>query len=131
MMVLDETKPHYLVVNQQNYFFSFSVNNTVLQKQPTTKLSGFVINSTLTWSDHINTISKKVSANLRLFYNIRHLIDFSTSKLFYYNCIHSYLPYGIHLLSNEPNSQTKYLKTKYLVCKREQCVLSVSSTNLN
>ena len=82
MMVLNETKSHYLVVNQQNYPFSFSVNNTVLQKQPTTKLLGFVINSTLAWSDHIDTISKKVSANLRLFYNIRHLIDFSTLNSF-------------------------------------------------
>ena len=129
MMVLNETKSHYLVVNQQNYPFSFSVNNTVLQKQPTTKLLGFVINSTLTWNDHIDTISKKVSANLRLFYNIRHLIDFSTSKLFYYNYIHPYLTYGIHLyFPMSPNSQTKYLfglqkRALRLICKPYQSQL--------
>ena len=107
---MNETKSHYLVVNQQSYPFSFSVNNTVLQKQPTTKPLGFVINGTLKWSDQIDTISKIVSANLRLFYKIRYLIDLSTSKLFNYNYIHPYLTYEIHLyFLMSPNSQTKYL----------------------
>ena len=47
---------------------------------------------------------------LRLFYNICHLIDFFTSKLFYYSYFHSYFTYGIHLyFPMSANSQTEYL----------------------
>ena len=70
--------------------------------------------------------SPRESANLRLFYNIRQLIDFSTSKLFYYNFIHPYLTYGIHLyFPMSPNSQTKYFfglqkRALRLICKPYQ-----------
>ena len=97
LMTINESKSHFLVVNPQNHSFSFSLKNSILQERGSTKLLGFTVNNTLTWKDHISEISNKISTNLRLFYNIRHLIDFNTSKLFYYNYVHSYLTYGIHL----------------------------------
>ena len=36
-------------------------------------------------------------SNLRLFYNLRHLINFSTYKHYYNNYIQPYLFYGVHL----------------------------------
>ena len=96
-MTVNESKAHFLVVNPQNHFFSFSLKNSILQEHGSIKLLGFTVNYTLTWKDHISEISNKISTNIRLFSNIRHLIDFNTSKLFCYNYIHSYVTYGIHL----------------------------------
>ena len=89
-----------MVLNSQNFPFLFLVKNAALQKHPTTKLLGFVVNNALTWSDHICRCNLQKSLCKRspvLKKNIGHLIDLSTSKLFYYNCIHSQLIYGIHL----------------------------------
>ena len=97
-MVINTKKSHYLLVNP---FSSSGINITIhgapLQQKPTSKLLGFYINDKLNWSDHVQHIFSKMASNLRLFYNIRHLLNFHAAKQFYHNFIHSHLIYGLHI----------------------------------
>jgi hypothetical protein len=73
------------------------INGNSLEQRETSKLLGLTLNDSMTWTNHIQTMSNKISSKLRLFYNIRHLMNFNTARQFYYNFIHSYLIYGLHL----------------------------------
>ena len=90
-------KSHFLVINQNQNPLSLSINNQKLQQKSSYVLLGFHINDALSWSNHVTHIAHKISSNLRLFYNLRHLMNFGTAKLCYLNFIHSHLIYGIHL----------------------------------
>jgi hypothetical protein len=123
-MSLNYSKSHYLVVNPPPaHKLTFKLNSHTLCEKSTTQLLGFTINNSLNWSNHIDNISKKVAKNLRLFYNIRHLLDFNTSKLYYFNYINSYLIYGLHLYyPTTPANRTNALfllqkRALRLICK--------------
>ena len=97
-MVINAAKSHYLVVNSPTSLsLSININGNSLEQRETSKLLGLTLNDSMTWTNHIQTMSNKISSNLRLFYNIRHLMNFNTARQFYYNFIHSYLIYGLHL----------------------------------
>ena len=115
-MVLNSSKSHFLVLNAPSTNLSFKLNDTPLQEKSSTKLLGFFLNNTLKWDDHILEISKKVSSNLRLFYNIRHLMNTHTSKLYYFAYIHSYLSYGISIYY--PMSFTKHTNPLFNLQKK-------------
>lgn len=116
-MCLNTSKSHYLLVNPPlNFSFSISICNSNLTRQSKSKLLGFIINDSLTWHDHITLISNKISSNLRLFYNIRHFMNFDTARLYYYNFIHAYLIYGLHIFF--PTTPAKYTNTLFVLQKK-------------
>ena len=97
-MLINVNKSHFLIVNPpKDFTFSLKINGHQIQKKTSSKLLGYMINDSLTWHDHIQHITNKVSSNLRLLYNLRHLMNYDTAKLYYFNFIHSHLIYGIHL----------------------------------
>lgn len=136
-MTLNLSKSHYMVVNPCNaHRFTITIDNQPLEQRSSTKLLGFHVTDTLKWDDHILMISKKISSNLRLFYNIRHLMDVDTSKLFYFNYIHAYLINGIHIyFPLTPFSRTNQLfmlqkKALRLICADLRQSNKLLSTNL-
>ena len=97
-MEINVSKSHYLLLNAANSsIITIKVGDKQIERRSSTKLLGFVLNDSLNWQSHIAHISSKVSSNLRLFYNLRHLLNFTSSMHFYNNFIHPYLLYGIHL----------------------------------
>jgi len=123
-MVINTSKSHYLVLNPSSSLsFNITMNQKPLQQRKTTKLLGLTFNDKLSWGNHLQTIETKVSSNLRLFYNIRHLINFNTAKQYYYNFIHSYMIYGLNLyypLTPVSKTDTLYKLQKQglrLICK--------------
>lgn len=116
-MSLNISKSHYLLVNPPtNFPLTISINGSTLVQQSKSKLLGFIINDSLTWLDHIFSISNKISSNLRLLYNIRHLMNFNVARLYYYNFIHSYLIYGLHIFY--PTTPSKYTNTLFILQKK-------------
>ena len=116
-MPLNISKSHYILVNPPlNFPLTISIFDSTLTRQSTSKLLGFIINDSLSWLDHISFISNKISSNLRLFYNIRHLMNFDTARLYYYNFIHSYLIYGLHVFY--PTTPVKYTNTLFILQKK-------------
>lgn len=123
-MSLNIKKSHYLMINApKTCSLTIKIHNYHLQRKTTSTLLGYSINDSLNWGDHIRHIQNKISSNLRLFYNIRHLMNFPVAKQFYYNFIHSYLIYGVHLyypLSTATHTNPLFLlqkKALRLICK--------------
>ena len=97
-LTINLKKSHYVIVNEpENFKISISLPQGDLQQKTTSTLLGFTINNRLTWHDHLQQLSSKIASNMRLFYNLRHLMDFKTATQFYQNFIHSFLTYGTHL----------------------------------
>ena len=61
------------------------------------KLLGLVVDDALSWKPHLTRIISKISRNLNLLRLLRHLLDFNTSLLFYYNFIHPHIIAGLVL----------------------------------
>ena len=124
-MVVNTSKSHFMLVNAPfSLSLAVNINEKLLAQKPTSWLFGFVLNSSLTWTDHIQNISNKIASSLRLFYNIKHLMNFITVKqYYYYNYIHSYLTYGIRIFyPSTPSNSSRTLfilqkKALRLICK--------------
>ena len=56
-----------------------------------------MIDSTLTWHNHIDTISKKMSRAIGLLYKIRPLVNIKIMKTLYYSLIYPHLIYAIEV----------------------------------
>jgi len=95
---------------------SVNINGNILKRETTTKLLGFTINDKLNFDDHIDATANKISSNLRLFFNIRHLMNYKTSIKYYFNYIHPYLIYGIQLYY--PLSPIKKTNPLFLLQKK-------------
>ena len=126
-MSINHTKSHYLLVNASTDCpITITVDSKKLKRNNTSKLLGFFLNDSLNWKSHITHILNKVSSNLRLFYNLRHLLNFKTSKYYYYNYIHPYIIYGVHLyypLSRSIHTDPLYIlqkKALRLICLDDQ-----------
>ena len=98
-MLINVNKSHFLIIVNppKDCTFSLKINSHQIENKTSSKLHGYMINGSLTWHDHIQHISNKVSSNLRLLFTLRHLMNYETVKLYYFNFIHSHLIYGIHL----------------------------------
>ena len=94
-MVIHTTKSHYVVINPSPSHTSLSIAGKELKEATFTKLLGLTFNNNLTWSSHVSSITAKTLQNLRLLFNIQHLIGFKTPIKYYNNFIHRYLTYGI------------------------------------
>ena len=85
-------------------------------------LLGFKINSSLSWSDHIEYVISKTSQSLNLFKHIRYYLNTKFSRTFYYNFIHSYLTRGLVLYySCSPKNVTD---TLFKIQKRALRIIS-------
>ena len=125
-MVIHTTKSHYVVINPSPSHTSLSIAGKELKEATFTKLLGLTFNNNLTWGNHVSSITAKILQNLRLLFNIRHLIGFKTAIKYYNNFIHPYLTYGISLYYPlSPLTLTKPLhilqnRTLRLVCGSQQ-----------
>ena len=59
-----------------------------------TKFLGVMIDETLSWKPHIDSVSTKVSKNIGILYRANFILNRKLMKKLYYSFIHSYLSYG-------------------------------------
>jgi hypothetical protein len=108
-MIINAKKSHYLL-SASSSDLELKIANSCLPRKQSIKVLGFLINDNLNWKDHIRELSQKITTNLRLFYLTQHLMTTQIAKIFYYNFIHSYLTYGIHIYFNlSPDKLTNEL----------------------
>ena len=61
------------------------------------KYLGILIDSTLTWRNHIDNIASKISKSIGLLYKIRYFVDIKIIKTLYYSLVYPYLIYAIEV----------------------------------
>ena len=92
-MKFNAKKCYILSIKKKSNFF-YQLDNTILQDVPNNPYLGIIISNDLSWSTHINNVSKKASCSLGfLRRNLSHC-PFSTRKLAYISLVRSTLEYG-------------------------------------
>ena len=69
------------------------IDNNQIERVYQTKFLGVIINQSLNWSDHINTIKQKVTKNLGIILKIRKHLPDTVLRSLYFSLIHPYYEY--------------------------------------
>jgi ribonuclease P/MRP protein subunit RPP40 len=91
------------------------IDSMVIDQVEKTKFLGVIINSTLTWEDHINTISNKISKNIGILYRTRNNLTTDTLLTLYHTLIEPYLNYCNLIWASLPSV---YLERLFLKQKK-------------
>ena len=66
-----------------------------IQRENCAKFLGILLDANLSWKQHINELSKKLSRTLGFFYKIRHYVPLEILKQLYYSLFYSFVSCGI------------------------------------
>ena len=86
-------------VPQVKIFNPMSNNQTILEIKDFVKYLGIMIDSDLSWKNHIDFISHKISKSIGIIAKLRHYIPRHLLLSIYHTLITPYLTYGILYLS--------------------------------
>ena len=67
------------------------ISNKSIERKPSIKFLGAMLNEHIVWNDHIHVIEKKLAKNIGLLYRARQFLDKESHKAIYFSYIHSYL----------------------------------------
>ena len=90
-------KPPNTRIDHANH--SININNTCLQRVGKDQLEegcrflGVYLDENLSWLNHINHISKKISKSLFIMRQVKHILDRKSMKTLYYSLIHPHITY--------------------------------------
>jgi hypothetical protein len=105
----------FLTKNQNEIEMQIITSNTVITNTNSTKFLGVIIDSTLSWKDHITRLTLKLN---KACYAIRAAKPFMSSeilKMIYYSYFHSLLSYGIILWGNSHFSDSIFKIQKRII----------------
>jgi len=69
------------------------IDGVIIENVTRTKFLGIIINSTLTWKDHISTIKQKIFKNTGIIARVRNRLSAAALLSLYHSMIHPYLLY--------------------------------------
>ena len=79
------------------------------------KYLGVIIDSTLTWKNHIDNVSSKISKSIGLLYKIRHFVNMDIMRILYYSLVYPHLLYAIEVWGSAGDT---YLNKLLMLQKR-------------
>ena len=103
---LNIRKTHYIVFThkkQINLNNNILINNQIVSRVESTKFLGVIIDSALTWKDHINYIKTKIAKGIGIICKGRKYFNTSTLLTLYYSFIYPYLTYCVEVWGNTSN----------------------------
>ena len=92
------------------------------------KYLGILIDSTLTWKNHIDNVSSKLSKAIGLLSKIRHFVNIKILKTLYYSLVYSHLIYAIEVWGS---SDVTHLNRLLLLQKRVVRLISFNDKRQN
>src|SRR6218665_2375474 len=95
-LVLNSGKTNYILfhsVRKKASSNAILINNKPLKQLESIKLLGVIIDSHLSWKDHITLITNKISKKLGIISRIKHYLPFHVLLNLYYTLIFPYLSY--------------------------------------
>ena len=78
------------------------------------KFLGIYIDKHLTWKEHINIISSKISRAIFAINRVKHILPHKSLKSLYYTLIHSHITYGIQAWGNGNTKKLDILQKRAL-----------------
>ena len=101
--------------------------NDTIQNVPSVMFLGLLVDDTLSWDQHINYISSKLSTACYAIWTLTPLLSTNALRMLYFSYAHSVISYGIIFWGNSGNSikvfrqQKKILRTMTNSKKTESC----------
>ena len=92
-----------LMTEQINLNNNILINNQIVSRVESTKFLGVIIDSALTWKDHINYIKTKIAKGIGIICKGRKHFNTSTLLTLYYSFIYPYLTYCVEVWGNTSN----------------------------
>jgi len=75
-------------------------SNTIITVINSTKFLGLIIDSTLSWKDHITRLTSKLNKAWYAIRAIKPYMSLDVMKMIYYSCVHSVISYSIIFWGN-------------------------------
>ena len=91
------------------------IGNKVIEKTPSIKFLGVMLDENVSWRYHIKTVENKLSKNIGLLCRAKQFLDETSLKTIYFSYIHSFLNYA-----NIAWASTHFTKLKTINYKQKQ-----------
>ena len=87
------------------------LNKKAIEQKDHVKYLGVLIDSQLTFKDHVTSLSKKISRVTGLMYKIKNYVNTKTLTMLYNSLIYPHLLYGVPIWGNADDVHLKTLLT--------------------
>ena len=117
-LALNISKTNFVIFAAKNkplQNVTIQIYKKAIQQVQYVKYLGILIDSQLTFAQHISSVVKKVSRVTGLMYRIRNCVDNQTLKMIYYSLVYSHLLYGIPIWGN---ADDVHISPLYLLQKK-------------
>jgi len=107
LLSLNLTKTHFIrfVTKHKNQTeININCDNKLPPATNITKFLGLTVNCPLTWTNHIDFLTKKLSNTCYLIHNIKPFLSISALKMVYHSLFHSIMSYGIMFWGNSAHT---------------------------
>ena len=86
-------KSHYMLFTRKRSIpedIEIKINNIAISRVKQVKFLGVIMDEKLTWKDHINYISRKISKCIAIMFELKFMVCNDTLKSLYYNLPYPY-----------------------------------------
>jgi hypothetical protein len=107
LLSLNFAKTHFtkfITKNNNQTEININYDSKLIPAVTYTKFLGLTVNCSLTWTNHIDFLTKKLSNTCYLIRNIKPYLSISALKMIYHSLFHSIMPYDIMFWGNSPHS---------------------------
>ena len=107
LLSLNYDKTHFLqfLTKKQNEIQQeVAISNSIITNTSSTKLLGLIIDSTLSWKDHITELTPKFNKVCYVIRTPTFLRSPEILRMVYFSCFHSIMSYGIIIWGNSHHS---------------------------
>jgi hypothetical protein len=98
LFLLNYEKTNFLQFRTKNLCtldINLTFDNKTIENKTQIKFLGIILDSTLTWSEHIESITPKLNAACYAQRKLKHTVSQQTLLMVYYSYFHSIMSYGI------------------------------------
>ena len=130
---LNINKTHYIYFHSGTHYhkdnldLKLIIDNVQINRVNNTKFLGVIINSTLTWDDHIKINHGKISKSIVIITKINRNLPSTTLTMFYYTLVQPYLVY-CNIWATDSSSSTTLAS---LFCKQKRAIRVISFSKWN
>ena len=114
---LNYSKTSFIIFNEQpnktfDYEFKLKINNNPIKRVNSIKYLGVLIDSKLSWSEHVDYLNLQLARYSGLFTRLRRYVPNEILCLLYYSIIYSRINYGILSWGTASNSLLKKVEIR-------------------
>ena len=112
---LNIDKTNFVIFHQYNkplkYNVTIKINKKAISEKKSIKYLGVLIDSTLSWKEHVLHLSKKLSRSVGILYKLRPFVNTKIMKNIYYAVFYSHVVYAIEIWGSACETTLKKIVT--------------------